>query len=272
MPESISKGIEFTNKRDSIFLLYKERPFIEFPNLQLVLSFPLLCMQSVTRLVCRPWFKPAGIMIASTQITSSKELTQLISNWLTHWLQEWKKESSQLLIKNVINSVQRFLLPVVHLGSFTWIPCFSVFWGTQSLLLCPICWGTEIRFKPKKKKWQLYKVVGKTMPLGSPLRHQLLHYTNPSSSGCMNVFWSEEISTYPCTWGVEADNDVLFSLVKYFLHSQHILVHITFPYFIHLKWEKNKALYKSKKKKCGYNLNILAHRCPKIMFWMNTSK
>lgn len=85
MPENTSKMVKFRNKL-CVYCTEKSL-FIGLFNLQLILNdLPLLCIWSVAMLGCR-----------TTQITYSKELTQLISNSTIHsgelgkscWLKTW---------------------------------------------------------------------------------------------------------------------------------------------------------------------------------------
>jgi len=72
---------------------------------------------------------------------------------------------------------------------------------------------------------------------------------------------------------LEDRNDAFFSLVKYFLGSQHILLHIASSHFTHSErkikpfdhWVLNKGLhFIAVLKRAENNLNMLAHKCPEL--------
>lgn len=97
-------------------------------NLQLILSDLL-----ILHMVCG-YARMQNVI----QITYSKELTQLISNSTIH-SGEW---GEKLLIKNLINSVQRFSLALSE---------FSVsLRHEEHMYFLLSCWGTEVRSKQRK--------------------------------------------------------------------------------------------------------------------------
>lgn len=102
--------------------------FISLFHLQLILSDLL-----ILHMVCG-YARMQNVI----QITYSKELTQLISN-STIYSGEW---AGKLLIKNLINSVQRFSLALSE---------FSVsLRHEEHMYFLLSCWGTKVRSKQRK--------------------------------------------------------------------------------------------------------------------------